>query len=445
MIRSKENILAKCIDDIKAGKYSIKECFEKYLSIREELKSLLQIALRIEELPNVRPSDAFKAQARLKLMEQINSEKAVIKWPFSRYTYLEKPKIHNRRFSTMKLKMAAIFITVVFTILALGTGTIYAAQNDLPGDVLYPVKRSFERARLIVAFNDIDKAKLYLIYADTRMEEMEALAEAERSEELDTAVNGYDDAMDMAIERIGKVKAGGLEIASVAELVAVATLKHISILDEVYDIILVEARPAIETARAVSIKGNKNALLALAGDNPEKAMEINLDAMEGRLDRARDKAEENDIEEVENALLQFEEFAKFGEEISAIAQGLGKDLTAINELVAKATSIHLEILAIVYEQVPEEAKEAIERAMEESAKGHEKAIEALEKEGVLDKVPDKLQVPETIPEDTTDKQEEETIPSEKDDIPGEIPVQENIKDKIKDKLEEIIPQGRRGF
>ena len=138
-----------------------------------------------------------------------------------------------------------------------------------------------------------------------------------------------------------------------------------------------KAKGAIAEAKEASINGQETALRALAKENPKRATEINLASVTGRLDRAKEKAERNEIEEAEKALQEFEELNKFGEEISQIARGLGKDTTTVDELVAKATSHHLEVLAEVYEKVPDQAKPAIERAMSTSIKGHARAVERL--------------------------------------------------------------------
>lgn len=63
--------------------------------------------------------------------------------------------------------------------------------------------------------------------------------------------------------------------------------------------------------------------------------------------------------------------------LAASAQsGEGFD-AALADLVGKATSIHLSVLADVYTRVPDQAKSSIEEAMQQSARGQEEAINAL--------------------------------------------------------------------
>jgi len=82
---------------------------------------------------------------------------------------------------------------------------------------------------------------------------------------------------------------------------------------------------------------------------------------------------------------------------------LGKETTTVEQLVAKATSIHLEVLSEVYEKVPEQAKLAIERAMSISVRGHERAVEALKKKGALGEIPEEAALPEVVPDEVKEK------------------------------------------
>ncbi len=82
------------------------------------------------------------------------------------------------------------------------------------------------------------------------------------------------------------------------------------------------------------------------------------------------------------------------------AMAKDKDTEEVIEVLAKvgqATSKHLEVLAEVYEKVPEQAKPAIENAMKASVKGHEKAVEALKAQDALGDVPEAVSLPEEVP------------------------------------------------
>ena len=90
-------------------------------------------------------------------------------------------------------------------------------------------------------------------------------------------------------------------------------------------------------------------------------------------------------------------------EISDIARGLGQDVTTVEQLVAAATAKHVETLARVYDNVPEQAKPAIERAMTNAAEEHGKAADALKDKGVVDTSPSLPSLPTSAPDDVKDK------------------------------------------
>jgi hypothetical protein len=120
MLKRVEDILAQCIEDIKAGRASIEDCLDRYPSLREQLEPLLRIALGIRQTPDVKPSPAFKLRARVRLMDQIHERRTVTKWPWSRYSSQVKPITYERRFSIMKSKvwklvvasLAVVFVAV---------------------------------------------------------------------------------------------------------------------------------------------------------------------------------------------------------------------------------------------------------------------------------------------------------------------------------------------
>ncbi len=317
-----------------------------------------------------------------------------------------------------------ILLSWVIVISLLLGGAAYAQADEelqLPGPGITPDSPFYfvdiwgKKIGLFFAFGAEAKARKALTYAEERLAEVQAMAAKNRSREVKRAASGYDEFVALVTEKAEEARKQGIP-DNISEIVALATSKHLSVLDGVMDIVPEEAKEAITQAKEVSINGQENALRALATENPERATEINLAAIEGRLNRARAKAEGNEVEEVEEALQELERLNKFGEEISQIAQGLGKDTTTVEQLVAKATSIHLQVLAEVYEKVPEQAKPAIERAMSASVRGREKAVEALQEKGALGEIPEEATLPEGIPDKVKKKLLEPKVPKPR--IPG---------------------------
>ncbi|MFW6117863.1 MAG: DUF5667 domain-containing protein [Chloroflexota bacterium] len=383
-----EDILVQCVEDIKTGRSSIEDCLERYPAAREQLEPLLRIALAIQEPPDVNPSPGFKVRSRHQLMEQIHERQAVTRWPSFRY--------NNQIPQRSRFSMARMIVAIALALLALAGGTIYASQGSLPGDTLYPVKAATEQLLMRLPGDDVGRAERGLGFANRRIVEIEALVEAGRSVQLDLAVDKYDHALGVTLDSIEEARGKGLSTAEVSELVAEATAKHLAALDAVSDVVPEEAKAAITRAGEVSLMGQESALLTLAWEEPATAIKINLEAREERLNRARTMAEEGDIEEAENAVQQFVAMAESGEEISGIARELDKDVAEVAERVAAATLIHLDILSDVWDMVPDEAKLAIEGAMDVSIRGYDEAVEILEDMGIeVPELPELPGLPET--------------------------------------------------
>lgn len=76
-----------------------------------------------------------------------------------------------------------VIASILIAVLAIGGGTTYVAQGAEPGDALYPLKIVGENFSVFVNVSPEAKAKLYLKYADRRMEELEKLYEKEPTNE----------------------------------------------------------------------------------------------------------------------------------------------------------------------------------------------------------------------------------------------------------------------
>ena len=105
-----------------------------------------------------------------------------------------------------------------------------------------------------------------------------------------------------------------------------------------------------------------------------------LGLAEERLAEAEALAEKGKLNRAEKATEKYEKRLAKALERAENAKDKGKDIDAVLTKIAEATVRHQEVLAGVYEKVPEQAKEAILKVMEKSAKGHETALNAISKE-----------------------------------------------------------------
>ncbi len=64
-----EQILDECLELIRNNQATIQECLAKYPECADELEPLLEMALSIEELPDIKPSQEFKERTRSILLQ----------------------------------------------------------------------------------------------------------------------------------------------------------------------------------------------------------------------------------------------------------------------------------------------------------------------------------------------------------------------------------------
>jgi len=158
------------------------------------------------------------------------------------------------------MKRVAVILAIVLTLSALG-GTVYAAQDSLPGDALYSVKLGIEGVTMMLGGDDVARAERALNFADKRVREMVALTEKGRPEDLGLTVEKYCYALNMSLARMEAALGNGGSLAGdIAALVAEATAQHLSVLDELYDMVPDEAKPAIARAMEEALKCYQRAI-----------------------------------------------------------------------------------------------------------------------------------------------------------------------------------------
>lgn len=248
----------------------------------------------------------------------------------------------------------------------------------------------FRALRVLADEHPREATEINLTATEGRLSRALAAAQAQNEGEVVNALEQFEEMSQFGLEIANAAwQLGANEEAVVGELVAGATLRHLSVLDDVADRAPDAALQALIRARQESMNRHREGLLAMCEQDPAKATEINLNAMSGRLERAKASAE--NAECVEIALEQFEMMADFGEAISRIAHDVGSDGDLIEELIGQATLIHIDVLAEVWEKVPEPARESIEGAIARALIRHENRVRAMEQRGIA--LPDHAGVP----------------------------------------------------
>ena len=118
----------------------------------------------------------------------------------------EEPKIN---FSTVlktlpRLIFSPKFVFAEVLSVLIFFGIFTSAQNSLPGDLLYPVKKVTEKARLIFVSGD-EKQIAQIELANKRLEELSQIAQKNQVEKLAPAIEEYQASVSEAAKNIKKI------------------------------------------------------------------------------------------------------------------------------------------------------------------------------------------------------------------------------------------------
>ena len=91
-------------------------------------------------------------------------------------------------------------IVVVLVLLFGGAvGTVFASQNSLPGDALYPVKKSIKQTRLSFANDAQIRAQLHVAFAERRMQEVAGLIQEDRFTNITDTTREFEKSINQAL------------------------------------------------------------------------------------------------------------------------------------------------------------------------------------------------------------------------------------------------------
>lgn len=192
-----EVILQDCLKKIRSGEDTLDSALARYPQIATELRPLLEAALWIQSRQGaLQPRPGFVSASRHRLVEQIQKEQMAL--PASEKVSWWENLIQTLLAGFQQRHRAVQFGAILMLVLALllsagGTGIARASQDALPGELLYSVKRTIEKAELALTADEAGKAELYIKNARSRLEEVQSLIEENRTDHLDEAVLLFED------------------------------------------------------------------------------------------------------------------------------------------------------------------------------------------------------------------------------------------------------------
>ena len=245
------DILASCLDSMERGERTVEECLALFPEHRDDIEPLLRTTAFIRERADFRPHPGFHPASRARLLRRLTPRtSATVGYPI-RHARRNAPPVFSRR---VALLWMVIFVS---TVSLFASGTVYASSNALPGEFLYPVKLSVEDARLLIS-DDVEDVLLSAEFVQARVDEIQALIDNNREEDLDLAVNLLVERIHTSTEALAAVAEDNPEHAAQLSSLLEATLSsHTEILTSQLGNVPDQAKPAIERAISASTRGQE--------------------------------------------------------------------------------------------------------------------------------------------------------------------------------------------
>lgn len=170
------DILETCLSEIEQG-VDVDTVLFRHPEHADELRPILEASVKARAMAAAQPSADVVRRNRAKVMQRAAEMREVRVKPSSSHVWLAS------------LRRLAVTLAVVMVLFVSGTGLVGASANTLPGDNLYPVKRTWEDVLVFFAFDPQQREALEFEHENERLEELTELLAEGRSEQV--GFSGY--------------------------------------------------------------------------------------------------------------------------------------------------------------------------------------------------------------------------------------------------------------
>lgn len=169
-------ILEICLREIEQGA-DVDTLLFRYPDLADELRPILEASVKAKGMAAPVPSEDVLRRNRAKLLQYAAEMRE------------RKVAPTSRRLWSVPLRRALVTLALVVMLFVSGTGLVRASSSSLPGDNLYPVKRTWERLSLLLTFDAAVREELEFEHENERLDELNELLVLGRSAKVDFA--GY--------------------------------------------------------------------------------------------------------------------------------------------------------------------------------------------------------------------------------------------------------------
>lgn len=164
-------ILEVCLQEVENGA-DVDSVLTRYPEFAEDLRPILEASESAKSLAVASPSPEVVRRNRAKVLQQA----AVMR---------EARLRSSRRIWSVPLRRALVSLAVITVLFMSSTGLVRAASTTLPGDNLYPVKRTWEDVLVLFTFNVQSRTALEVEHENERLDELKELFTDGRSVQVD--------------------------------------------------------------------------------------------------------------------------------------------------------------------------------------------------------------------------------------------------------------------
>ncbi len=168
--------LEMCLKEIEQGA-DVDTVLFRHPERADELRPILEASVKAKAMAAPAPSQEVLRRNRAKLLQHASELRE------------RKAAPAPRRIWSVPLRRALVTFMVIAMLFVSGTGLVRASSATLPGDNLYPVKRTWESLSLFLAFDAQKREALEFEHENERLEELNELLAEGRSAKVDFA--GY--------------------------------------------------------------------------------------------------------------------------------------------------------------------------------------------------------------------------------------------------------------
>lgn len=164
-------ILEVCLKEIEEGA-DVDAVLFRYPEFAAELRPILETSVKAKGLAASQPSADAVRRNRAKLLQHAAQMR-------------EAKVTASRRLWSVPLRRALVTLMVIGALLVSSNGLVHAASTTVPGDRLYPVKRTWEDVLLLFTFNVNVRETLEVEHENERLDELKEVFAEGRSVRVD--------------------------------------------------------------------------------------------------------------------------------------------------------------------------------------------------------------------------------------------------------------------